>query len=85
VHGNVRGLSWATHMGVGVTSAAELTDIVTARESCTLSLADATLESTALELIDPRHWRFLGRAERVVHHGLSVLDHDVVGHGVFQQ
>ena len=54
--GHVRGLPWATHVVVGVTSAAELSEIVAAWNSCTPALADAVLESTDLELIDPRRW-----------------------------
>jgi aryl-alcohol dehydrogenase-like predicted oxidoreductase len=54
--GHVRGLPWATHVVVGVTSAAELSEIVAAWNSCTPALADTALESTDLELIDPRLW-----------------------------
>jgi len=54
--GHVRGLPWATHVVVGVTSAAELSEIVAAWNACTPAWADAALESTDLELIDPRRW-----------------------------
>ena len=54
--GHVRGLPWATHVVVGVTSAAELSEIVAAWNSCTPAVADPSLESTDLELIDPRRW-----------------------------
>jgi aryl-alcohol dehydrogenase-like predicted oxidoreductase len=54
--GHVRGLPWATHVVVGVTSAAELSEIVAAWDSCTPALAHADLESSDLELIDPRCW-----------------------------
>jgi len=53
---HVRGLPWATHVVVGVTSAAELREIFAAWESCAVSLADSSLASSDLELIDPRRW-----------------------------
>jgi len=53
---HVRGLPWATHVAVGVTSAAELREIVAAWEACSVSLADSSLASSDLKLIDPRRW-----------------------------
>ncbi len=53
---HVRGLPWATHVVVGVTSAAELGQIVAAWNSCSAALADLSLASTDLDLIDPRRW-----------------------------
>lgn len=53
---HVRGLPWATHVVVGVTSAAELREIVAAWKSCEPELARADLGSDDLELIDPRRW-----------------------------
>jgi aryl-alcohol dehydrogenase-like predicted oxidoreductase len=53
---HVRSLPWATHVVVGVTSAAELRDIVTAWDSCAPAVADDSLGSMDLELIDPRRW-----------------------------
>jgi aryl-alcohol dehydrogenase-like predicted oxidoreductase len=54
--GHVRGLPWATHVVVGVTSADELSEIAAAWESCTPGLLDASLGSDDLDLIDPRRW-----------------------------
>ena len=54
--GHVRGLPWASHVVVGVTSADELTEIVAAWESCTPGLLDELLGSDDVELIDPRRW-----------------------------
>jgi len=54
--GHVRGLPWATHVAAGVTSAAELSEIVAAWNSCTPSLAETSIGSMDLELIDPRRW-----------------------------
>jgi aryl-alcohol dehydrogenase-like predicted oxidoreductase len=54
--GHVRGLPWATHVVVGVTAGAELSEVVAAWESCTPGLLDASLGSDDLELIDPRRW-----------------------------
>ena len=53
---HVRALPWATHVVVGVTSAAELQEIVDAWESGTLELASADVGSAELDLIDPRRW-----------------------------
>mgnify|MGYP000019795162 CR=1 FL=1 len=53
---HVRGLPWATHVVVGVTSASELSEIVAAWESCSVALAASSLASSDLELIDPRRW-----------------------------
>ena len=54
--GHVRGLPWASHVVVGVTSADELSEIAAAWESCTRAVLDASLGSDDLELIDPRRW-----------------------------
>ncbi len=54
--GHVRGLPWATHVVVGATSARELSEIVTAWQSCTPGLREASLASSDLDLIDPRRW-----------------------------
>ena len=54
--GHVRGLPWATHVVVGATSARELTEIVTAWQSCSPGLLEASLASSDLDLIDPRRW-----------------------------
>jgi len=54
--GHVRGLPWATHVVVGVTSAQELTDVCDAWDSCEVGLLPESLASSALELIDPRRW-----------------------------
>ena len=53
---HVRGLPWATHVVVGVTSAAELREIVAAWDACEPEWAAAELGSDDLELIDPRRW-----------------------------
>ena len=53
---HVRGLPWATHVVVGVTSAAELGAIVDAWNRCEPAMADAALGSSDLDLIDPRRW-----------------------------
>ena len=53
---HVRALPWATHVVVGVTSAAELQEIVVAWESGTPELASADVGSAELDLIDPRRW-----------------------------
>lgn len=53
---HVRGLPWATHVVVGVTSGAELREIVAAWTACEPELAAAELGSDDLELIDPRRW-----------------------------
>jgi len=53
---HVRGLPWATHVVVGVTSAAELREIVDAWNACEPAVADASLGSLDLDLIDPRRW-----------------------------
>ena len=53
---HVRGLPWATHVVVGVTSAAELMEIVDAWNRCEPAMADAALGSSDLDLIDPRRW-----------------------------
>ena len=53
---HVRGLPWATHVVVGATSARELSEIVTAWQSCSPGLREASLASSDLDLIDPRRW-----------------------------
>jgi len=53
---HVRGLSWATHVVIGVTSAAELLEVCDAWESSEPGLLPAHLESDDLDLIDPRRW-----------------------------
>lgn len=53
---HVRALPWVTHVVVGVTSAAELREIVAAWNACEPELARADLGSDDLELIDPRRW-----------------------------
>jgi len=53
---HVRCLPWATHVVVGVTSAAELGQIVEAWNACAPGPADPSLASSDLELIDPRRW-----------------------------
>ena len=53
---HVRALPWATHVVVGVTSAAELREVVAAWNACEPELAAAEFGSEALELIDPRRW-----------------------------
>ena len=53
---HVRALPWVTHVVVGVTSAVELKQIVDAWESCSAALADSSLASSDLDLIDPRRW-----------------------------
>jgi len=52
----VRGLPWATHVVVGVTSAAELGEIVDAWNACEPAIADSRLGSSDVDLIDPRRW-----------------------------
>ncbi len=54
--GHVRALPWATHVVVGATSTWEWSEILTAWESCTPALLDASLGSSDLDLIDPRRW-----------------------------
>jgi len=54
--GHVRGLPWATHVVVGATSARELSEIVTAWQSCSPGLLEPSLASSDLDLIDPRRW-----------------------------
>lgn len=53
---HVRGLPWATHVVVGVTSAAELMAIVDACNACEPTVADSSFGSSDLDLIDPRRW-----------------------------
>jgi len=53
---HVRSLSWATHVVVGATSAAELVEICAAWRICGVERAPLELASTDLELIDPRRW-----------------------------
>ncbi|HEV8025717.1 MAG TPA: aldo/keto reductase [Candidatus Nanopelagicales bacterium] len=53
---HVRGLPWAKHVVVGVTSASELREIVAAWDACEPELAAAEFGSDDLELIDPRRW-----------------------------
>lgn len=53
---HVRGLPWATHVVVGVTSASELSDVAEAWNTCEPALADSSLGSSDLTLIDPRQW-----------------------------
>ena len=54
--GHVRALPWATHVVVGVTSAAELSEICDAWDESEPEFLPASLASTDLELIDPRQW-----------------------------
>jgi len=54
--GHVRGLSWATHVVIGVTSAAELKEVCDAWEFSEPGLLPAHLGSDDLDLIDPRRW-----------------------------
>ena len=54
--GHVRGLPWVTHVVVGATSARELSEIVTAWQSCSPGLFEASVASSDLDLIDPRLW-----------------------------
>lgn len=53
---HVRALPWASHVVVGVTSAAELREIVAAWRACVAALAPDEWASSDLELIDPRRW-----------------------------
>jgi aryl-alcohol dehydrogenase-like predicted oxidoreductase len=53
---HVRALPWASSVVVGVTSAAELREIVAAWNACEPEMAAAELGSDDLELIDPRRW-----------------------------
>lgn len=53
---HVRALPWATHVVVGVTSAEELREIVSAWNACPPALAPKEWGSEDLELIDPRRW-----------------------------
>ena len=53
---HVRALPWATHVVVGVTSAEELREIVSAWNACSPALAPMEWGSDDLELIDPRRW-----------------------------
>jgi Predicted oxidoreductases (related to aryl-alcohol dehydrogenases) len=53
---HVRALPWASHVVVGVTSAAELREIAAAWKACAPAIADSSLASSDLELIDPRRW-----------------------------
>lgn len=53
---HVRALPWATHVVVGVTSAAELKEIVAAWNACEPQLAPADFASADLNVIDPRRW-----------------------------
>lgn len=54
--GHVRALPWATHVVVGVTSAAELTEICDAWDQCEVGLLPIDVASFDVELIDPRRW-----------------------------
>ena len=54
--GHVRGLPWATHVVIGVTSAQELTEVCDAWDSCEVGLLPKSLASNDLEVIDPRRW-----------------------------
>lgn len=53
---HVRSLTWATHVVVGVTSAAELEQVCETWASISPLAADRALSSADLELIDPRRW-----------------------------
>jgi Predicted oxidoreductases (related to aryl-alcohol dehydrogenases) len=53
---HVRALPWASHVVVGVTSAAELREIVDAWNRCEPAVADVSSGSSDLDLIDPRRW-----------------------------
>jgi len=54
--GHVKALLWASHVVVGVTSAAELREIVEAWDACEPELAAAEFGSDDLDLMDPRRW-----------------------------
>jgi aryl-alcohol dehydrogenase-like predicted oxidoreductase len=54
--GHVQGLPWVTHVVVGATSTRELTEIVTAWQSCSPGMLEASLASSDPDLIDPRRW-----------------------------
>jgi hypothetical protein len=53
---HVRSLPWATHVVVGVTSAAELEQVCETWAAITPRAADAALASSDVRLIDPRRW-----------------------------
>ena len=54
--GHVKALPWASHVVVGVTSAAELEQIVSVWEECSPVLVDESCGSSDLDVIDPRRW-----------------------------
>jgi aryl-alcohol dehydrogenase-like predicted oxidoreductase len=54
--GHVKALPWATHVVVGVTTAAELSEICEVWDECEPELLPASLASSDVELIDPRQW-----------------------------
>ena len=54
--GHVKALPWATHVVVGVTSAAELREIAVAWEACEPVVAPAEWGCADRDLIDPRRW-----------------------------
>ena len=56
---HVRALPWATHIVVGVTSASELSEVVEAWRTCSPALADSSLGSSDVRLVDPRYWSSL--------------------------
>jgi aryl-alcohol dehydrogenase-like predicted oxidoreductase len=53
---HVRALPWATHVVIGVTSSVELNAACEAWTSAPARLADASLGSEDLDLLDPRRW-----------------------------
>lgn len=53
---HVKALPWASHVVVGVTSPEELNDIAATWASVDPHLADPSLASADLDLIDPRRW-----------------------------
>lgn len=53
---HVRALTWATHVVIGVTSSAELNAACEAWASTPARLADASLASGDIDLLDPRRW-----------------------------
>jgi len=53
---HVKALPWASHVVVGVTTPEELNEIGTTWASVDARLADPSLASTDLDLIDPRRW-----------------------------
>ena len=52
----MKALPWASHVVVGVTSAAELEQIASVWEECSPVLVDESCGSSDLDVIDPRRW-----------------------------